>query len=235
MVNNWLISSLFPPICLLCGQPGTHDKGLDLCPACESELRRIARPCRLCGIPLPPQGTHQGLCGRCQHHPPNFDRCVSPYIYDSNVGFLIAQVKYAENLSCARLLGELMAEHLTERNTTMPDCLVPVPLHPSRIRERGFNQALELARVLAKRFMLPIDDRKLKRTQATDAQTALPRQKRLRNLRGAFALRRPLEATHVALVDDVVTTGSTASEISKVLKQSGVAEVSVWAVARTPR
>ncbi len=235
MVYNWLLSGLFPPICLLCGQPGVSENGRDLCSACEAELGRIVRPCERCGIPLPPQGTHQGLCGRCQRRPPVFDRCIAPFLYKDQIGFLVTQLKYAGNLSCARLLGDLLAEHLAKQKSPMPDLLMPVPLHPSRIRERGFNQALEIGRLLARRLDLPMDSKTLKRTRATDPQTELSLQQRLSNLKGAFSLRRPLAAAHVALVDDVVTTGSTAAEIAKVLKQSGVSRVSVWAPARTPR
>jgi ComF family protein len=234
MVNNWPISYLFPPVCLLCGDRSPRCRHLDLCPDCAGDLDVIDRACRRCGIPMNAGVGHDGVCGRCQRHPPAFDSCFAPYAYDDNIGHLITRLKYGHKLACARLLGAMLAERILTGQRDLPSILVPVPLHPARMRERGFNQALEIARAVSRRTGIPLDADLVRRTRATPSQAELPRRKRLKNLGGAFEVTRDPGWRHVAILDDVVTTGSTASEISRTLKASGVTQVSVWAVARTP-
>ena len=235
MVNNWIVSALFPPNCLLCGSAtGPMPGRRDLCAGCAGDLVRIAHGCHRCGIPLPERAAPSILCGRCQRQQPPFDRCLVPYVYEPNISILLTRLKFGRTLSCARLLGELLADYLTGCAEEPPGLVMPVPLHPRRVRERGFNQALEIARVAAQRTGARLDRNSLVRRRETPPQTGLSRKQRLNNLRNAFELRRPLVAEHVAVVDDVVTTGSTVAEISRLLKRSGVGKVSVWAVARTP-
>jgi ComF family protein len=227
-----LVAALFPPTCLLCGAPGRGD--LDLCPACRDDLPHNRHACPRCALPLPATAPVGTLCGACQRRPPVYDRCLAPLRYQGAAPHLITGLKFHARMACARLLGELLVGGVAEAAVALPECLVPVPLHPARLRERGFNQALEIARIPARRLGLPLDLHTCVRQVATAPQSGLPAKARRRNLRGAFALIRPPEVRHLALVDDVVTTGSTVQELARTLKRAGVARVDVWAVAKTP-
>lgn len=237
MVNNWLDRVqfvVFPPVCAVCGVTPIPGACRDLCPQCDAELPRILTACPRCGLPLTGHGTPGTPCGRCQAAPPEYDRCIAPFEYVEPVSHLIAGLKYGHRLASARLLGELLAAHLIAHQAPLPERLLPVPLHPKRLHERGFNQALELGRIVARRLGITLDYRSLRRVRATASQADLDSRGRRRNVRGAFAVRQPLDARHVAILDDVVTTGSTVKELARTLGAAGVAEVSVWAVARTP-
>ena len=231
MVYQWrkkLQHWLFPPTCLLCGMPGEGDR--DLCQGCRNELPVNAVACGRCGMPL---GTETAsLCGQCQQHPPVFDRTCVPLLYQSPVDFLIKELKFHNRLAAARLLGEWLGEAVENRGGRQPEWLIPVPLHPARLRERGFNQALELTRPVARRLHIPILADSVRRVRSTAPQSGLNAKTRPTNVRGAFIVNRPLHARHVAIVDDVITTGSTVSELARVLRTAGVEEIEVWACAR---
>ncbi len=126
-----------------------------------------------------------------------------------------------------------MARQIRAIGSKLPELIIPVPLHNERLRQRGFNQALELARVLSRQLDIPIDQKSCIRCRPTDTQSRLEKSERSKNMRGAFTIRGAIKSNHIALVDDVVTTGSTVSEITKLLKQHGVKRVDIWAVART--
>jgi ComF family protein len=147
---------------------------------------------------------------------------------------LIGGAKFRSRLNLARLLGQCLALSLSERDAEMPGLIVPVPLHSKRLRERGYNQALEVARSLGRELSIPIAAGCCARVLATAPQAGLEQKERRRNIRGAFDVLRPPPADRVAIVDDVVTTGSTVSELARVLLKAGVKRVDVWAVARTP-
>ncbi|WP_078486960.1 ComF family protein [Solemya velesiana gill symbiont] len=147
---------------------------------------------------------------------------------------LIGHFKFNEELQYGALLSRLLQKEIESLQPEMPELLIPVPLHPSRLKERGFNQALELARPLAKTFDIQLDLDTLHRTRATPHQIGLQRKERIKNVRGAFEMRGGIKADHVALVDDVITTGSTLRERAGVLRKSGVSQVDVWSIARTP-
>jgi ComF family protein len=136
-------------------------------------------------------------------------------------------------LGQGRLLGTLLTRALQQAGAPYPELLLPVPLHPARLRERGFNQAVEIARPLAQALGLPLDLNSCQRRRATAPQAGLEAIERRRNIRGAFALTRPLPARHLALIDDVVTTGSTVAELTRLLKRAGAERVEVWALAKT--
>lgn len=133
-----------------------------------------------------------------------------------------------------RLLGDCLARALVEQGAARPELILPVPLHVSRLRERGYNQALEIARPLAQALNRPIAMRTCERVRATSPQAGLHANARRRNVRGAFQVKRPLRVRHVAIVDDVVTTGQTATELARALRRAGAVRVDLWAVARTP-
>ncbi len=232
-VYQWLDrlqSALLPGTCILCGAPGAG--GLDLCGACGEGLPYNRNGCTRCALPLP-EGQAGGICGRCQRSPPPFDGCHSAFLYREPIAGLVGGLKFRGRLHQGRLLGELLARSLQAQPLDRPERLIPVPLHSERIRARGYNQALEIARWVARALTIPLDSESCRRTRATAAQSDLPLEERRRNIRGAFALVRPLGVRHLALLDDVVTSGATVSELAQVLKRGGVERVDVWAVART--
>jgi ComF family protein len=226
------LQQFYAPTCVLCGAPGTGD--LDLCEGCLADLPTNRHCCSHCSLPLPAELPAGTLCGSCQHRPPPFAVCRTAFRYEDPVPTLVGGAKYRARMNLLRLLGQCLALDLLERNAERPDLLLPVPLHPRRLRERGYNQALEIARVLGRELSLRVDRRSCARVRATTPQTGLERKERRRNVRGAFRVLRPLEAPRVAIVDDVVTTGSTVSELARALLKSGVERVDVWALARTP-
>ena len=145
--------------------------------------------------------------------------------------YLIAQLKFAHQYKNARLLGGLLAQHIGG-SAELPDCIVPMPLHPNRYRERGFNQSIELARHLSKQLAIPLDLHSCVRNRDTAHQTSLPAKQRRKNMRKAFSIKKSLPFQHVAIVDDVLTTGASASALAQALKQNGVSRVDVWVCAR---
>ncbi|WP_116811272.1 ComF family protein [Steroidobacter cummioxidans] len=225
-------NGLWPLRCALCGQSGHED--LDLCAGCAADLPRNDHACEHCAEPLADNHSSIALCGRCLQRAPDFDACVAPFRYEFPVDRMIQGLKYRRELVYGRVLGELLARHLCRRETR-PELVIPVPLGLARYRERGFNQARELALPVCKSLGLALRSDLITRRRETQEQASLDRNERLKNTRRAFALTAPLQARHVAIVDDVVTTGSTVNEISKVLRAAGVEWIEVWAVARAER
>lgn len=212
-------------LCLLCRQP-TDNRPL-LCQHCEADLPVLTHPCPTCGHPLPDQA--EGRCGRCLRRPPAWDRLAVLGDYAFPYLALIQRLKYRGEYLMASLLGELMARHLPQ--DPFPEVLLPVPLHWWRRWCRGFNQAEALCRAIQRHSGLPLDRHLLKRVRMTRPQARLSQAERRRNLKGVFALG-PHHYRHVALVDDVVTTGTTATALCRLLRQSGVERIEVWAVSR---
>ena len=171
------------------------------------------------------------LCGRCLAHQPAFDRTFAPYLYQGAVRHLISQLKFGAHHPNARLLGLLLAEYI-QQYAEKPDLIMPVPLHQSRYRQRGFNQAIEIAAVIAKTLNIPLDLTTCRRHRDTPHQTQLSAKQRRKNLKQAFSLSKSINARHVAIVDDVMTTGTTVHELAKLLKKSGVSKVDIWVCAR---
>ena len=228
-VNNWLYfvhSVIFPPTCVLCG--GTGHKGPDICPACINSLLRIKSPCPCCGMPL--QASESSHCGSCLQEPPPFQKTVSPYYYQPPLTQLVTNFKFHHQLKMARVLAALLGQDLSQR--PRPECIIPVPLHPKRLRERGYNQALEIARLLGRQLAIPVDYQLCIRTRHTAPQTGLDAKLRKQNIRNAFAIKGECQYRHVAILDDVITTGNTVSELAKLLRKNGVEEIEVWSIAR---
>jgi len=219
---------LLPPTCLLCGAAGVE--GRDLCTGCAADLPRNMTACPVCALPLPTGQT--GCCDACRSHPPLYDRAFAPFCYRPPIDFLIRRLKFNGRLSHARLLGELFALALAERGESWPDCIIPVPLHPLRLRERGFNQALELARPVARRWRIPLLAEGLRRVRYTPPQTRLDARARQTNPLGAFMLSKPLADVRVALLDDVMTTASTVAECARVLRAGGATDIEIWVIGR---
>jgi ComF family protein len=230
VIDKWLNNAhraLFPPRCVLCEAKG--DDGQDICSGCLGDLPLLGVTCSRCAMPLS-DVTAASVCGRCLTHPPAFDRTVALCAYAPPVDYMIQQLKFAGQLFFAAVLGALLARHTASRIS--PERIIPVPLHASRLRERGFNQAMELARPIARHLSLPLDIRTCRKTRATAAQSGMSRRGRHSNIKHAFAVRGKLASAHIALVDDVMTTGSTVNELARVLKLHGAREVTVIVVAR---
>ncbi len=227
-----VVGRLYPATCALCGAPG--HAGLDLCPGCLRDLPHNLHRCPRCALPLPSDAPRVALCGPCQRRPPPFDACCAPFRYEDPVPALIGGAKFRSRLELARLLGQCLARALYEQGAEMPGVILPVPLHPRRLRERGYNQALEIARAASRELGVRCDAGCCERVLATAPQAGLHQKERRRNVRGAFRVTRPPAAGHVAVLDDVVTTGSTVAELARVLRKAGVERIDVWAVARTP-
>lgn len=213
---------MLPGSCLLCS--GDAGSGL-LCLPCQGELPDMPEArCPQCA-----EETALGeRCGACLLNPPHFTRVVSRWRYEFPVDRLVHALKYRHQIAVARWLGEQMAAGLPEGE----HWLVPMPLHPERLRERGFNQALEIARSLARQRCLPLLANGLRRLRPTAPQADLDQRQRRRNVRGAFACTADLGGRPVILVDDVLTTGASANECARVLRLHGAGPVTVAVAAR---
>ncbi|QNP39448.1 ComF family protein [Lysobacter solisilvae (ex Woo and Kim 2020)] len=227
---------LWPSRCQVCTAPGLE--GLDLCAACADALPWNHTACPRCALPLPAAET----CGDCLRRAtalarrgrvPALDRVHAGFVYAAPVDRLLPRFKFHRDLAAGALLSQLLAE--STAGLPRPDALVPVPLHRARLRRRGYDQALELARPLACALDLPLRVDLLQRLRATAPQSELSAAARRRNLRGAFAVapHAPLPA-RVALVDDVMTTGATLHAAADALKRAGVQHVEAWVCARVP-
>lgn len=227
-----LLDRLLPPRCLLCHDPGVD--GMAICAGCRGDLVRNGRACVRCAEPLPATG--EGLeplrvCGGCLWHPPPYAAIHVPFCYAAPLDWLLWRFKFHGDLAAGRLLGQLLAGETAFRLAGC-DAIVPVPLHPRRLRERGYNQAAELARPLARALDARIRPNALARTGSTAAQMALPARERRRNVKGAFAPGRRPVTGRVVLIDDVVTTASTIGEAARALTAAAEVRVEVCALAR---
>ena len=229
------LSSLFyPATCVVCS--GAVDRREYLCESCRQRAPRIAAPfCAKCSEPFPGAITQTFSCANCEHRTLHFDSAVAAYRSRGLVRKLVHEFKYGHHrylrYPLVAWLGETMNDpRLRGRRF---DLIVPVPLHPARERERGFNQAALLAELLARRIALPVRP-VLERIRYTTTQTAYDRAERMENLRDAFRLRknRDVRGLHVLLIDDVLTTGSTLSECARVLKKAGAVSVYAATAAR---
>ncbi len=229
MVYNW---RFFKHSCLLCDEPAPPS---GFCAPCAAELPWLGPHCWRCAIPLPAPGL---ICGQCQRHPPHFDQVIAPWRFDFPLDALIHRFKHRADWPAGRLLAGQLAAHLQQRfavDLPRPELLLPVPLARRRLRERGYNQAQMLGQWLGQCLALPVQTELLSRARETPSQQGLDAAQRRRNLRQAFALaERPLPM-HVAVIDDVLTTGATAEAIARLLKRAGVARVDLYCLARTPK
>lgn len=204
---------------------------MDLCRACFTDLAGNAPCCYRCGEHFETPISAPQLCGRCLKKTPSFDETHAPYLYDDAMRFLITRLKFQQHYKHARLLATLLANYLLE-SAELPECLIPIPLHRNRYRQRGFNQSIEIARHLSKRLAIPLDFNSCIRNRDTPHQAELAAKQRRKNIKNAFSVIKPLPYRHVAIVDDVMTTGATVAALALALKRHGVDRVDVWVCAR---
>lgn len=216
---------LIPQNCVLCG---AHSGDSRLCESCFADLPGLPEHCPRCASPSP-----DGLqCGSCLSAPPDFDATHACWCYAFPTTHLVHLLKFRANLGLAGFFGEALAARFPHNRF---DIIVPMPLHARRLRERGFNQSMEIARHVARATGIPLADRAVARVRATAAQSDLPVARRARNVRNAFCCSADLRGLRVAVIDDVMTTGSTLAELARVIRRAGAAQVENWIVARTLR
>ena len=224
-LNNCIkfTQSLLQQECVLCGA-GVRAQGL--CAACHEHLPYLCEPCcKVCALPIP----DGELCGACLSDPPAFDSTRAAFSYSFPVDALIHALKYQGNLALALIL----AEELLPKAGAHLDYLIPVPLSAARLRERGFNQALEIARIISNKSGVTLLANACSRILDNPPQAGLPWKERSKNIRGAFRCNAKLRGKKVALLDDVMTTGATLNELAKVVRKQGAIEINAWVVART--
>jgi ComF family protein len=234
---QWLTDLIAPPVCTLClgdGQRLDELWGLDLCPHCEQACTPLPAACPRCGEPGAPR-----ICQQCLRHPPPYDDTFCLFRYEDPADLLVTGLKFRHELARARVLGMLLARHLLASGRALPECVVPIPLHATRQRERGFNQCREIARHLVPRLRkasgqrIAVRSDLLLRQRATRAQSELTAAERAANLAGAFLVQSNVTLPqHIALLDDVMTTGHTAAAAAQALKDAGCCRVEIWACTR---
>ncbi|HXM82843.1 MAG TPA: ComF family protein [Burkholderiales bacterium] len=221
-MREFLSNLFFGGTCFLCR--GTA-RGI-LCPACDADLPRLAVAlCPRCALPSP----GAAVCGRCLANAPHYDATVAALAYRFPADALVHSLKFRGQLALAPLLGDLLVKRITQA----VHCVIPVPLSRDRLRERGYNQAAEIARHVAAQRGVRLEFTTITRERNTQAQADLPWAERARNVRGAFRCERSLDGAAVAVVDDVMTTGATLDELAATLKRAGAARVVNLVVART--
>jgi len=219
------VQSRLPQACALCGARAI---GAALCPGCLADLPWLPPAhCPQCARPTP----EGALCGHCLHDPPAFVRTRACLLYGPPLDGLIQQFKYGKDIHLAHFFATRLAPHLAN---TRAELILPMPLHPERIGERGFNQAVEIARPLARHLGLPLLINAAQRQRNTPAQAGLDHDARLKNIKGAFTCDARVAGKRVALFDDVMTTGASLNELARTVLAAGAVEVEAWVVARTP-
>ncbi|RNC71868.1 MAG: ComF family protein [Desulfuromonadales bacterium] len=238
MILRAFLDILFPPVCHHCKAFIPDGGELHLCAPCLDACDAIVSPlCIVCGAPFGTEGGIDHRCGDCILSPPPFDGARGALLFTGPVQELVHRLKYGRRVHLRRPLALLAQRHLAPFVVAAaPDLIVPVPLHRSRLRQRGFNQAILIGEVLAKRWGVPLLRTAMVRVRPTATQVALSAEERRANVRGAFAVADPalVAGRRILLVDDVFTTGSTAAECARVLKRTGAAAVFVATVARAP-
>ena len=209
--------------CILCGTLSNHGVW---CNACDADLPRLSPyHCPICGLPT----LNGDICGRCLKHAPSFDATAAAFSYAFPIDKLVQAVKFSAHLS----LVDQLADALVPRILTRPDHIIAMPLHPLRLRERGFNQSHLLAQRLSKKLDISLLADVCERTRNTPPQSLLPWQERGKNIRGAFTCSADFSGKHIAIVDDVMTTGTSIEELARTLRQAGAVKISAWVLART--
>lgn len=226
-----MLTLLLPATCVLCGDRAIEP--FNLCPGCLGDLPRMHAACSRCATPLP----YPDICAQCTMSPPVFRYALAAFRYLDPLNTLIQQLKFQKVLIIAPTLGNLLRIRVEQAGVLDSECILPVPLHPRRLRQRGFNQSAEIAKIVASGTNIPIRPFWVRRNRDTPSQSGMHNvQARHRNVRGAFsASSRLARYRRVAIVDDVVTTGATAAELARAILARGVESVDLWCIARAER
>jgi ComF family protein len=226
-----MLSFFCKHICVFCD--ALSYRKIDLCFACEHNLPILENHCTRC---LEPLSEGQDICGSCLDSSSLAIKTTALFYYQSPIDQLITKLKFGNNLIGAKIMGELLAVRLVEqyKNIAKPEIIIPVPLHFTRLRKRGYNQALELSRPIAKELQIPIDKFRVKRIKNTKPQTSLNAKERKHNIRHAFFVPPDFHNQYVAVIDDVITTGNTVFELCKSLFSVGVKKIDIWCSAKRP-
>ena len=220
-----LKSHLFPQPCLLCG--GNDSESFGICADCFNDMpHHNTSACPQCGLP----SFEYQLCGACIASPPDFDATKAVFTYEYPISQLLQQYKYHQQLALAETFSGLMLKRLALENI---DLIIPMPLHPSRLQERGFNQSLEIAKLIGKELNIKVNSQAAQRIKFSPPQASLPLKERVQNMKGAFTCRQDLSGLRIALIDDVMTTGASLNALAKAVKAKGAAHVECWLIART--
>lgn len=201
-----------------------------LCGACRDDLPWNHCACRACARPV--ASTDIELCRYCTRREPAFDAALAAFRYEAPIDRAVQGLKYNADFLAARWLGESLADSVRHSQRPLPDLLIPVPLHAGRLRRRGYNQAQELGRVVGRSLRIPLKGELARRQRATDDQIGKTSHERRRNVRGAFAIDNAVQGKRIALLDDVMTTGSTLGELARACRQAGAAHIECWVIAR---
>lgn len=227
-----LLDVVFPRCCILCNSASDQPK--DLCKTCQSLLPIILSHCHRCALPLP---MDQTTCGQCQKKPPVFDSAWALYAYTSPITSLIKRYKFNRKYAYSAVFSNLMITGieaaLKKSQIQQPDLIIPMPLHWTRTMKRGFNQSMELSKTIAKYFGIQHSNKIATRCKRTHYQSNLSPTARQRNLKGAFTSANTSSYRHIAIIDDILTTGASANALATVLKQQGASKISLWTLART--
>jgi len=225
VLRKWIGVWALPQHCVLCMEPGAS-----LCEPCREDLPGLrAERCPVCAH----QSVRAEICGQCLAHPPRYAKVSAAVSYSFPIDAVIRRLKYAADLALIEPLASLLTRRVADE--MRPDCIVPMPLSAQRLRERGFNQSLEIGRAVAARLEIPLFRAACRRIRHTAPQAGLPLDQRQANIRGAFACDTQVNAMRVAVIDDVITSGATLNEVARVLLKAGAVEVRGWVVARTER
>ena len=216
-----------PNICVFCRS--LSHRSINLCQWCEHKLPLNYRACRYCAMPLASQPFL--ICGQCLQQKPPYQHIIAPLQYQRPINRIIAQLKHIAVLSHAPLLAHCFSQHLKPETLSKIEALIPIAMHPIKLKQRGFNQSTLLAKALSRLTGIPVDQKLLIKTRHTQAQQTLNKKQRQRNLINSVTAR-PNYYQHIALIDDVMTTGSTIKAAPIALQKTGIKEIAVWVIAR---
>ena len=247
LLNKWLKNShllnfrldtgiikqaIFKQHCLLCASSEANNQAI--CAACLADLPWYPQTsCPQCGL-----ASNGMVCGSCLNSQPDFDATKAVFLYAYPIDAMMLRYKYGNMLNLGNTFGEFLAEKIVlENHFKNIDLIIPMPMHPQRLKERGFNQALEIAKVLTKNCKEKLDYKSIERIKLTPPQASLPLKERVKNIKGAFKVNAnkldKLQGKRIAIIDDVMTTGASLNELAKTLKNAGTSHVECWVIART--
>lgn len=252
LINNWLINNqlfnfdyfkqaIFRQNCVLCdsyidtSEANTHAA----CSACLNDLPWHPKTsCPQCGLASSGTGLNRTVCGTCINASPDFDATYAVFLYQFPIDAMMQRYKYGNSLNIGNTFGQFLSSRiLLESHTKSIDLIIPMPMHPQRLKERGFNQALEIAKMLTKNLKENLDFKSVIRQTLTPPQASLPLKERVKNIKGAFKVQgdrlNQFKGKRIAIVDDVMTSGASLNELAKTLKQAGATHVECWVIART--